>query len=65
MPEAIGSWPALGEMAENVRRDGDKSSVQAPFSKEKTGFPDSGDAGEQGDQGDQPRGGNKKRGSVE
>ncbi|KAL5460587.1 hypothetical protein EMCRGX_G034041 [Ephydatia muelleri] len=63
VPEAIGSWPALGEMAENVRRDGDKSSVQAPFSKEKTGFPDSGDTGEQGDQGDQPRGGNKKRGA--
>lgn len=63
VPEAIGSWPALGEMAENVRRDGDKLSIQAPVFKEKTGFPDSGDIVEQGEQGDQPRGANKKRGA--
>ena len=50
-------------MAENVRRDGDKLSIQAPVFKEKTGFPDSGDIVEQGEQGDQPRGANKKRGN--
>lgn len=64
MPEAIGSWPALGEMAENVKKDGDKSAnLQPNLPKEKAGFVDMGETVDQGEQGDQPRGANKKRGN--
>ena len=63
VPEVVGSWPALGEMAENFRREGDKLNLQPTLPKEKAGSPpDTGEVVDQGEQGDQPRGVNKKRG---